>query len=623
VNDAVLIHDPALGRWLAFERPLRILTTSRPEEVLPLLREVEEAVNGEKLYAAGFLSYEAAPAFDPALTVRPDPSGFPLLWFGLYHEPASWNPRDPVPLSSDPPLHWTPSLSRDDYDQVIARIRNYLYSGETYQVNYTFRLTTPFRQEPLPLFETLVQAQGAHYSAFIDTADFAICSASPELFFRLNGTQLESRPMKGTVKRGVTTREDQANAQGLRDSPKNQSENVMIVDMVRNDMGRVAEKGQVRVDQLFKVERYPTVWQMVSTVSARTRASLCDIFSALFPCASITGAPKPRTMALITREEQTPRRIYTGTIGYMAPDRQAQFNVAIRTVLIDKTQGVAEYGVGGGIVWDSVSGDEYDECGTKAKVLCDPPVTFQLLETLLWTPGEGIFLKDRHLARLEDSANYFGFTLSMSTLRSQLDALTLAGPASSLLKNTNPFQDGSAGTPRPTETCEISQGRAKPPAEPEVFRQAFRIRLLVSRSGTVTLESSPFEPAPTTRPVPLRLARHPVDITDRFLYHKTTCRQVYEAAREGVPDGDEVLLWNAAGELTESTIANLVVELDGERLTPPVSCGLLAGTFRAELLAQGAIKEAVIRLSDLPRIRAFHLINSLRKWREARWLTAS
>ena len=579
MNDAVLIHDPSLGRWLAFEHPIRILTTSRPDDVLPLLREVEAAVNGEKLYAAGFLSYEAAPAFDPALTVRPDPSGFPLLWFGLYQEPSSWNPRDPAPLSLDPPLHWTPSLSRDDYAQVIARIRDYLYSGETYQVNYTFRLTTPFRQEPLPLFETLVQAQGAHYSAFIDTADFAICSASPELFFRLNGPQLESRPMKGTVKRGVTTREDQANAQGLRDSPKNQSENVMIVDMVRNDMGRVAEKGQVRVDQLFKVERYPTVWQMVSTVSARTRASLCDIFSALFPCASITGAPKPRTMSLITREEQTPRRIYTGTIGYMAPDRQAQFNVAIRTVLIDKTHGVAEYGVGGGIVWDSVSGDEYDECGTKAKVLCDPPVTFQLLETLLWTPSEGVFLKDRHLARLEDSANYFGFTLSMETLRSQLEALKLAGPS--------------------------------------------RVRLLVSRSGTVTLESSPFEPASTTRPVPLRLARHPVDITDRFLYHKTTCRQVYEAAKQGVTDGDEVLLWNAAGELTESTIANLVVEIDGERLTPPVSCGLLAGTFRAELFEQGAIKEAVIRLSDLPRIRAFYLINSLRKWREARLFTAS
>lgn len=579
MNNALLIHDPSLGRWLAFEHPVRILTTSHPDEVLPLLREVEAAVNAEKLYAAGFISYEAAPAFDPALSVHPDPSGFPLLWFGLYPGPTPWTPgTTPPPASSDPPLHWTPSLSRSDYAEVIARIRNYLFSGETYQVNYTFRLSSPFRQDPLPLFETLVQAQGAHYSAFLDTADFALCSASPELFFRLNGTHLESRPMKGTMKRGVTTREDELQAQKLRESPKNQAENVMIVDMVRNDMGRVSEKGEVRVDQLFKVERYPTVWQMVSTVSARTRASLCDIFSALFPCASITGAPKPRTMALIAREERAPRRIYTGTIGYMAPDRQAQFNVAIRTVLIDKAHGVAEYGVGGGIVWDSVSGDEYDECETKAKVLCDPPVEFQLLETMLWTPEEGLFLKDRHVDRLADSAHYFDFTFSFEKIRSELDALTFA---------------------RPT-----------------------RVRLLMSRSGIVTLESVPFEPDPATRLTTLRLAQHPVDVADRFLYHKTTCRQVYEAARQGVTDGDDVLLWNAAGELTESTIANLVVELDGELLTPPVCSGLLAGTFRAELLAQGTIKERVIHRADLPRIRTFFLINSLRKWREARVLTA-
>jgi len=579
VSNAVLIHDPALGRWLAFENPHRIFSTSNPDDVLPLLREIEAAVNGQKLYAAGYLSYEAAPAFDPALTVRQDASGFPLLWFGLFQEPGTWHPCAPSPSTPNAPLQWAPSLTREEYSQVMARLRQYLYDGESYQVNYSFRLRAPFTGEPLPLFEKLIQAQGAHFSAFVENGDFAICSASPELFFTLKGNDLESRPMKGTMQRGLTTEEDRRLARALADSPKNQAENVMIVDMIRNDMGRVAEKGQVRVDQLFKVERYPTVWQMISTVSARTQASLCDIFSALFPCASITGAPKPRTMSIIRREETAPRRIYTGTIGYMAPGRQAQFNVAIRTVLIDKARHMAEYGVGGGIVWDSVSGDEYNECLLKTKVLTELPAEFQLLETLLWEKGSGFFLLERHLHRLAESGEYFEFPIPLDKIRRQLAALQLL--------------------------------------------QTSRIRMLVSRAGDITLEPTPFDPALTSRPVRMRLAQSPVDPSDRFLYHKTTWRKVYEAARADVTDCDDVLLWNRAGELTESTIANLVVDIDGERLTPPVSCGLLPGTFRTELLEQGEIKEAVIRRSDIPRIRKFFLINALRKWREASLITAS
>lgn len=573
MKDTLLIHDPAAGRWLAFENPLRILSTTNPREVPGLLREIEAAVDGEQLHAAGFISYEAAPAFDPALAVREDSSAFPLLWFGLYREPGNWTPAPGAPRPLDPPLDWTPSINRDDYARVIARLHQCLFEGETYQINYTFRLTSPFTHEPLALFETLVHAQGAHYAAFLDTGDFAICSASPELFFRLDGNRLEARPMKGTMKRGLTALEDRAQAKALRNSPKNQAENVMIVDMVRNDMGRVADKGQVTVEELFKVERYPTVWQMVSTVAARTQASPREIISALFPSASITGAPKPSTMSIITRAETAPRKIYTGTIGYLAPGRQAQFNVAIRTVLIDKTTHLAEYGVGGGIVWDSVSAEEYDECQTKARILNECPPEFQLLETLLWTPGEGFFLQERHLQRMEDSAEYFGFPFAREPVRRQLAALRLTQPA--------------------------------------------RIRLLASRSGRITLDVTPFDPAPAPQPVRVGLAQQPVDITDRFLYHKTTWRQAYEAARASRMECDDVLLWNPAGELTESTIANIVVDLDGDLLTPPVTCGLLPGTFRAELLAQGKIKEAVIRRETLPRLRKLFLVNSLRKWREA------
>ena len=234
---------------------------------------------------------------------------------------------------------------------------------------------------------------------------------------------------------------------------------------------------------------------------------------------------------------------------------------------------MAEYGVGSGIVWDSVSGEEYDECLIKTKVLSDSPAEFQLLETLLWEPGKGVFLLDRHLQRLADSGEYFGIPIDFGKVRDRLSALKLS--------------------------------------------QASRIRLLASLSGNITLETYPFDVSTATRPVRIRLAADPVDISDRFLYHKTTRRQVYETALKSVPDCDDVLLWNPAGELTESTIANLVVDIDGELLTPPVASGILEGTFRAELLAQGTINEAVIRLSDLPRVQKFFLINSLRKWREA------
>ena len=574
----VLIHDPTLGHWLFFENPVRILTTRRLDEIRPALQEIEAAVNQQGLFAAGFISYEAAPAFDPALKVRPDNSGFPFVWFGLYPPPLASThcPLASVvrPLSSD---LWTPSITTEDYARTVAKLRQYLFDGDTYQVNYTFRLAQSLQASPESIFHTLVEAQGAHYSAFVDTGDFALCSASPELFFRLDGDRLESRPMKGTIQRGKSAEEDRRQAHVLRDSPKNRAENVMIVDMVRNDMGRVAIPGSVIAERLFDVERYPTVWQMVSTVTAKTHASIGEILAALFPCASITGAPKARTMEIIAQEETTPRRIYTGSIGYIAPGRRAQFNVAIRTLLLDKTTGMAEYGVGGGIVWDSESDSEYEECWLKARVLTEKQPDFKLLETLLWTPDDGYFLLDRHLKRLEESAEYFDIPLSLPDLCSMVDV-----------------------------HCSKFKGNS-----------AHRIRLLVARDGGITLDSTPFTVDPGSAPVRVRLAATPVDPEDRFLYHKTTHRTVYEQAKAGVPDDEDVLLWNTRGELTESTIANVVVELEGKRLTPPVTSGLLPGVFRAELIEKGEITEAAIRLQDLPRCDAIYLVNSVRKWRKA------
>jgi para-aminobenzoate synthetase/4-amino-4-deoxychorismate lyase len=569
-------HDSTTGQWLTFQNPVETVVATSPATVLPALERLETLVNTRHLHAAGFIGYEAAPAFDPSLKVRPDPSGFPLLWFGLYEAPEKQTALPaPAPHPSSAPTRWTPSISPDQYRDAMARLHTYLYSGDTYQVNYSFRLQAPFTDEPWAFFCNLVHAQKAHHAAFVENDRFALCSASPEQFFKLDGNHITARPMKGTARRGCTPEEDERCAEALLQSPKDRAENVMIVDMIRNDLGRIATPGSVQPSALFTLERYPTAWQMTSTVSAHTNASVRDILTALFPCASITGAPKSRTMAIIAELETTPRRIYTGAIGFIAPHRQARFNVAIRTVLIDKSAGTAEYGVGGGIVWDSTSQSEYEECRTKARILTDPRPEFHLLETLLWTPAEGFFLLDRHLQRLIGSAGYFDYRASDPAIGAALQSWA----------DTRP--DGP-----------------------------HRLRLLVARDGAVTLQAQPFQ-AQSDTPVKVALAPSPVDPSDPFLFHKTTHRQIYEQARSSCPDCEDVLLWNPGGELTESTIANLVLDLDGDLVTPPVACGLLPGTFRAALLAEGRIHEKVVRVADLQRCRHLWLINSVRKWRTA------
>ena len=319
-------------------------------------------------------------------------------------------------------LNWQADIERESYNTAIEKIKDYIAQGKTYQVNYTMRLNSEFNGGEWDFFLHLAQTQNK-YAAYIDTGRYVICSASPELFFKLDGNKIYSRPMKGTAKRGRTTLEDKEQAEWLHNSIKNRAENVMIVDMIRNDLGRIAEIGSVQVPELFTIEKYPTLFQMTSTVQAKTNASLDEIFSALFPCASITGAPKVSTMNIIAELETTPRKIYTGSIGYISPNRKAQFNVAIRTALIDRENKTAEYGIGGGIVWDSTSADEYSEALLKARVLTERPQEFSLIETLLWTPEDGYFLREKHTARMQDSAEYFGFPFSREEFEHQLDQL--------------------------------------------------------------------------------------------------------------------------------------------------------------------------------------------------------
>jgi para-aminobenzoate synthetase/4-amino-4-deoxychorismate lyase len=570
MSNRVVLQDAQGSRWLAFSDPVQIVSASRSGEIGEKLAQVEAAINGDGLFAAGFISYEASPAFDSALKVR-QASNLPLLWFGLYERAVEID--EPDWRSGYSLGQWRPSIERDAYNRAFAKIKEHIASGHTYQVNYTFRLRTRFEGDPWALFGELALAQQAQYAAFVDTDAFAICSASPELFFQLDGAALVSKPMKGTVGRGRTLAEDNEFAEWLRHSQKNRAENVMIVDMIRNDMGKVSSIGSVRVPRLFEVECYPTIWQMTSTVTSHTHASPAEIMMSLFPCASITGAPKVRTMQIIAALETAPRGIYTGCIGYIAPGRRAQCNVAIRTVLVDKCAGRAEYGVGGGIVWDSDPDDEYLECQTKAGILTKRWPEFELLESLLWTPSDGYFLLEHHLRRLADSAAYFRFALDLAGLREKLAAYESSLP---------PEQQ--------------------------------KVRLLLSREGEVLLQASGIGSQGSVR---LGLATRPVNSGSIFLFHKTTHRNIYESLRAGRPDCEEVLLWNEHGQITEGTTANVVAKIGGEMITPPVECGLLGGTFRRHLLDRGIVHEEIITREDLRESQAVYLVNSVRKWREA------
>jgi para-aminobenzoate synthetase/4-amino-4-deoxychorismate lyase len=555
-------------RWLSFESPLFVLAAAEPAAVRAVVADVERLTRDKALHAVGYLAYEAGASF--GLAVHPGSVSLPLAWFALFARAEEISGPQIRTASGYQIGDISASIGRGDYHAGFARIREHLAAGDTYQANYTFKTSASFAGDARALFADLVEAQRGRYSAFLDLGDRAICSASPELFFRLEGPEIVVRPMKGTVRRGRTLAEDEASRAALLESPKQRAENVMIVDMMRNDLGRIAEVGSVAVPELFSAERYPNVWQMTSTVRARSLASLPEIVAALHPSASVTGAPKMRTMQILAEVEGQPRGVYTGAIGYVPPDGNAQFNVAIRTAVVDRRTGVVEFGVGSGVVWDSEADAEYDECLLKGGVLGRRAEPFALLETLRWTAEEGYFLGARHLARLQSSAEYFAYPLDLAEVRRALDAAVtgVSGPQ--------------------------------------------RVRLLVASDGAVRVETAPV--LRRQQPQTVAFAAEPVDSSDTFLFHKTTRRAVYEKARAARPGVDEVLLWNERGDVTEATTANLVVETAGGKVTPPVESGLLAGTFRAELLERGEIREAVVRREDLRSAKAIWLINSVHEW---------
>ncbi len=561
------MHIVSNTRTLRFSNPVEIISTARMDEVMAALRRIEARV-ASGLHAAGFVAYEAAPAFDSALVTH-EPGALPLLWFGLYKQAEIKGPE-----RDDQAYYtiggWEPSVTPGKYAAAIGKIRAWIAAGDTYQVNYTFPMHSQFQGDARAWFRQLCRAQRANHCAFLETEDFQILSISPELFFRLDGNHIEMRPMKGTRPRGLYPEADDQAAQELAASGKDRAENLMIVDLIRNDLGRISETGSVYVKNLFQVERYETVWQMTSTVASRTNATIPEIFAALFPSGSVTGAPKIRTMQIIRELERGPRGIYCGAMGWWSPNRQAEFNVAIRTVTIHRKTGFAEYHVGGGITWDSTAQGEFEECRTKAALLSCLRPEFELVESLKW--DNSFFLLDEHLRRLQDSAHFFGFKFDRHAVESALEE--------------------KAG--------ELAQS-----ARPS------KVRLLLARNGVFSVHAEPLPAAKTFR---VTWAETPICEEDVFLYHKTTHRDVYDRARAAHPGYDDVLLWNTKNEVTESTIANIVVEKDGQLFTPPVSCGLLAGTLRAHLLASGKISEKTLKKEDILTSHAIHLINSVRGW---------
>ena len=565
--------DAATRDWpRTFAAPVWSGLAHTPEEVLPLLRAaLAEQERGRWLVLA--LAYEAAPAFDATLPAHA-PTGEPLAFAAAYHAPMPASP--PAQAGPATAAPWTPGLSREAYGRAIDAIHRHIVLGECYQVNYTFPLESRFTGDRDAWFAALAARQQAALCCRLDMGGQSLLSFSPELFFKRQGGQITVRPMKGTLARGDTPESDAGQAAALAACPKNQAENRMITDLMRNDLGRIARPGSVAVSDRFAVEPLGAVWQMTTTVTAAVPRSLdlIAVLSALFPCGSITGAPKRSAMDAIRRLEPFPRGFYTGAIGWVAPDGECLFNVAIRTMTLNHADGLCRFGVGGGITHDSRRAEEYAECQLKARFLTDPLPDFALLETLRLDNGRFSFLAE-HRARLAASARSLGFPLDDRAIDAALARAVRE----------------AAGQPR-------------------------RVRLLLAAGGQVATESFPL-PARLGRPARLGLCPDPVAANDPTLFHKTTRRERYDRALAARPDCDDVLLVNAGGEVTESCRANVVTRLGGRLLTPALSCGLLPGTYRARLLARGVLAEAVLTPDDLARAEELWLVNSLRLWTRA------
>ena len=588
LEEAFVLLDNSSGRGppsQLYTSPKEIIVAEAPEEVEGAFARLE-AARKAGLYAAGFFSFELGYVLEPRLApLLPAERKVPLLWFGIYEAPKL--------LTEAEVDHWLSShtksgsyqfsnvsraWSKEEYVARFERVQEKIRAGDIYQLNLTFKARFRLSGSPLTFYRDLRQRQRVAYGGIVDTGEVTVLTASPELFVEMKGRTIETRPMKGTSPRGGTPEADAQARHVLATDVKQRAENLMIVDLMRNDIGRMAEIGSVHVTDLFTVETYRTLHQMTSGVRATLLdgVTLHDLWRAIFPPGSVIGAPKIRAQELIAEYETEPRGVYCGAIGSIAPDGQALFNVAIRSPIIFR-DGSGEMGIGSGVVYDSVGAKEYDECLLKMKFLTDPPKTFELIETLLWERDKGFWLIERHFERLAASARYFSFKFDEAAARTALER-----------------EAASAGREQPR----------------------LRVRLLLAEDGRVTVTSAAMPASGPDAVMRYVVSPTRLDSSDAFLFHKTTRRELYDQEWKHYSDtvgADEVVYLNERGELAEGSRTNIFVDRgDGVLVTPPLPAGLLPGVLRAELLATGRAVEGILSLEDLGGAKAVYLGNSVR-----------
>ena len=558
-----VIDFRALGERYTFTQPIKELKTRNVAEVADLLAQVER-YQEQGYYVVGYVSYEAAPAFEEKLAVHKLPLlGEYLLYFTVHDRVET----SPIPLTYeevDLPSKWQEETSAENYEKAIAQIHHHLRQGDTYQVNYTVQLKQDLNANPFAIYNRMVVEQEAGYNAYVEHDEMAVISMSPELFFEQNDRELTTRPMKGTTQRGVTDQEDLAQASWLEQDSKNRSENMMIVDLLRNDMNRISEVGSEHVERLCQVEQYSTVWQMTSTIESQLRldVDLVAIFRSLFPCGSITGAPKIATMEIIKDLEPQPRGVYCGTIGLLLPNGRRIFNVAIRTIQLH--QGKAIYGVGGGITWDSTWESEYREVHQKAAVLYRKQARFKLITTGRISQKQLLF-EDQHLERLTKASRYFAYPFDPEELRQKIE-----------------------------EECQACDSH-----------QDYRLRISLSKSGEMELSRQILTPLSPSF-CKAKLCLQEADLNQSFTYFKTTHRPHLSLGEQ------EKIYHNKSGELLETPIGNLVLKIAGKLYTPPIRLGILPGIYRQHLLETGQVKEKIMTLADLNQAEAIYGCNAVR-----------
>ncbi len=568
----ILLDDQLAGTARFYDRPVEIISAHRPEEVDAAMARIQSRLDAG-FHLAGYMAYETGFVLEPKLRSLLSHDGSPLILMGVFETYSKDYPD--FPCEAVPRLKLKPSWSEAEYLERFEKVIAYIQAGDVYQINLTFPLISDFEGSALCLYDTLRARQPVRYGGVISLGDGPdIVSFSPELFFDKQGADISMRPMKGTVKRLRDPKADIELREAMRHDRKSQAENLMIVDLLRNDLSRIAEKASVKVPHLFSLETYPTLHQMTSTVTAKLgdNVSVQDLFRSLFPCGSVTGAPKIRAMEIIHELEAGTRGPYCGGIGYLDPNGDACFNVAIRTAMIEG--GKLRYHVGSGVVLDSVGEDEYDECLLKAKVLSDIP---SLVETFRWEPGEGIIRKKHHFARLASSARSLGYEYDELAFQSAVQKI-------------------SGGAPQ-------------------------KCRLILSENGTIVLEHEDLEAM--SQPVLLALSKHPLSLGVQEYRHKVLARDFYDGERSrvsGKTGCSEIIFLNPKGEVCEGSFTNIFVELEGQLYTPLLSSGLLPGVLRGQLVEKGEVLQKVMTIRDLESAEKIWIGNSLRGFMAAKFV---